>query len=64
MKTINKDIDIFYNEELARKAFNRSSSADLLYAPSEKCWFVDRSKTAKAAWPNKYEVLDSKELTT
>jgi hypothetical protein len=61
MKTINKDIDIFYNEELATKAFNRSlAPCELLYSDSTKSWYIDRSFTALKEWPKLYKLINTK----
>ncbi len=59
-KTINKDIDIFDSATPAFKAFNKTTSGDLLYSVSYKSWFVDRSKTAHKEWPKLYTRLKSK----
>ena len=53
MKTINKDIDIFDNLNTALRAFSKCD-ADLLYSPTYKSYYVDRSKSAYVNWPQLY----------
>lgn len=59
-KTVNKDIEIFTSEAAARKAFNKTTSSQLLYSKSYKSWYVDKSKTALGEWPTLYTLLDEK----
>jgi hypothetical protein len=60
MKTINKDIEIFNTEISASSFFKTIKSGHILHAPREKAYFVDQSKTALEAWPNKYILMDEK----
>jgi len=62
-KTLNPDIDLFKTLSSAKKAFEKETSADLLEAgkdPKFRFWFVDRSKTAFDAWPQRYLKLKTK----
>lgn len=61
-KTINKDINIYKSETVARQAFNNSKVPCQLLKSTflGTDYFIDRSKTAVKEWPNHYRVLAEK----
>lgn len=60
MNSITPDITIFKKLTDAWKAFENIKSADLLYAKSEKRYYVDRIKKALKEWPGLFEVIKTK----
>lgn len=60
-KTLNKDIDTYNSEDSAKKAFDKATTpCHLLHSKPYKAWYIDRSKTALAAWPTSYTLLGEK----
>lgn len=63
-KTINHHIDIYHTFDKAKKAFDRSNvPCDFLQSKGiDTSYYIDRSKTAKKSWPDKYDLIGTKQL--